>query len=113
MLYTSPSKAAHACMERVYYVYIMASRYRGTLYTGITSDILRRVAEHKRGQIEGFTATYGIKTLVWWEAHECPHQAIRREKRLKRWRRAWKFDLIEKRNPEWQDLTPRLMSDVG
>ena len=100
-------------MERVYYVYIMASRYRGTLYTGITSDILRRVAEHKRGQIESFTATYDIKTLVWWEAHECPHQAIRREKRLKRWRRAWKFDLIEKRNPDWQDLTPRLMSDVG
>ena len=99
-------------MEKIFFVYIMASRYRGTLYTGMTSDIVRRMAQHKSGDIKGFTQTYNVKTLVWWELHETAWSAIRREKRIKRWARAWKFDLIEQRNPQWKDLSPNLMNDV-
>jgi putative endonuclease len=99
-------------MEKIFFVYIMASRYRGTLYTGMTSDIVRRVGEHRCGLIKGFMETHNVKTLVWWEAHDTAWGAIRREKRIKRWARIWKFDLIERRNPEWSDLAPRLLNDV-
>lgn len=99
-------------MRRNYFVYILASRYRGTLYTGVTSDLVRRVVEHREGLIEGFTRPYGVKTLVHWELHDNPIDAINREKVLKRWRRAWKFRVMEERNPDWLDLTPSLMNDV-
>ena len=87
-----------------YFVYMLASRRGGTLYVGVTSDLVRRVAEHREGAIPGFTERYGVKRLVWYEAHDSIEAAIRREKRLKKWPRAWKVALIEKANPQWQDL---------
>jgi putative endonuclease len=92
-----------------YYVYILASRRNGTLYTGVTDDLARRVHEHRTGAVAGFTKRYGVKTLVYVEAHDDVVQAIAREKRIKRWRRAWKIALIEKENPEWRDLFDDLM----
>jgi len=86
------------------FVYMLASRRNGTLYTGTTSDIVRRVYEHKQGVVAGFTKRYGVKTLVYFEAYDDPERAIQREKTLKRWRRSWKIALIEQQNPEWQDL---------
>jgi putative endonuclease len=90
--------------ERPSYVYIMASRRNGTLYTGVTTDLLRRVHQHREGLIPGFTKLYGVKTLVWYELHSDVVQAIAREKTIKRWRRAWKLALIEALNPDWLDL---------
>jgi len=87
-----------------YFVYILASRHNGTLYVGVTSDVVRRVAEHREGATPGFTERYGVKRLVWYEAHDSIEAAIRREKRLKKWPRAWKVALIEETNPQWQDL---------
>jgi putative endonuclease len=89
---------------RQFYVYILANRRNGTLYTGITSDLARRVYEHKNDIREGFTALYGVHLLVWFEVHEGVSAAILRGKRIKKWRRAWKLELIEKDNPEWNDL---------
>lgn len=86
------------------YVYILASRRMGTLYVGVTNDIIRRAYEHKEGIIKGFTSDYGVTNLVWYEAFEHIDEAIAFEKRLKRWRRVWKIDLIEKMNPAWNDL---------
>jgi putative endonuclease len=86
------------------FVYLMASRRNGTLYTGVTTHLLRRVWEHREGVIAGFTKTYGVKTLVWFEQHASIHDAIAREKAIKRWRRAWKLALIERENPLWRDL---------
>ncbi len=88
-----------------YYVYIMASKRNGTLYIGVTNDIVRRVYEHKHGLNEGFTKRYSIKNLVYYETTNDIHEAILREKRLKKWNRAWKIELIEKQNPEWNDLS--------
>ena len=90
--------------ERRSYVYILASRRNGTLYTGVTTDLLRRVHEHREGAILGFTQRYGVETLVWYEAHGDVVEAIAREKTIKRWRRAWKLALIEAMNPDWLDL---------
>jgi len=90
--------------ERLFYVYIMASRAWGTLYIGVTSELLRRVFEHKEGRIEGFTKTYGVKTLVYFEEWGTAPEAIHREKRLKKWSRAWKISLIRTDNPDWKDL---------
>jgi putative endonuclease len=87
-----------------YFVYMLASRQGGTLYVGVTSDLIRRVAEHRGGAIPGFTERYGVKRLGWYEAHDSIEAAIRREKRLKKWPRAWKVALIETANPQWQDL---------
>jgi putative endonuclease len=87
-----------------HYVYILASRKNGTLYTGITNDIVRRVFEHREARVEGFTKRYSVKTLVYLELHSDPAAAIHREKTLKRWRRSWKVALIEERNPDWHDL---------
>ena len=87
-----------------YYVYIMASKKNGTLYVGVTNDAIRRVAEHKEGQTEGFTQRHEVKRLVYVEAHERAEDAIRREKTLKRWNRDWKIALIEQNNPQWEDL---------
>ena len=85
-------------------VYIMADRARGTLYIGVTSNLLRRVAEHRDGVLPGFTRTYGLKRLVWYEPFERITAAIQREKSLKRWPREWKINLIERENPDWRDL---------
>ena len=85
-------------------VYIMASGRNGTFYTGVTSELWNRVREHKHGRFEGFSKTYGCKTLVWYELHAEMIQAISREKVIKRWRRAWKLALIEAENSEWRDL---------
>ena len=87
-----------------YYVYIMASRPNGTLYIGMTNDLVRRVYEHKEGLADGFTKRHGVKTLVYFETHDRAEQAIQREKTLKRWLRDWKIALIEKENPYWDDL---------
>ena len=85
-------------------VYILASKRNGTLYIGVTSDLVKRVWEHKNHMVKGFTKRYGIQQLVWYELHENMASAIEREKRLKGWKRAWKLELIETVNPNWQDL---------
>lgn len=85
-------------------VYILTNKPRGTFYVGVTSDIAKRVWEHKSHAVEGFTERYGLHTLVHLEFHETMNDAIAREKKLKRWRRAWKFALVEKDNPDWLDL---------
>ena len=87
-----------------YYVYIMASAKNGTLYIGVTNDVIRRAAEHKEGRTEGFTQRHEVKRLVYVEAHEHAENAIQREKTLKRWNRDWKIALIERDNPQWEDL---------
>jgi putative endonuclease len=90
-------------------VYIMANRKNGTIYIGVTSDLLKRVWEHKKGVVPGFTKKYGCKLLVWYEAHDDLQEARRRELQMKEWNRAWKVRLIEEGNLEWQDLYPTLM----
>ncbi len=91
------------------HVYILASRRHGTLYTGVTNDLGRRVSEHRLGLIPGFTSEYGVKRLVFVEAHEDIRDAIVREKRIKKWRRDWKIELIECDNPMWDDLAVSLL----
>lgn len=93
----------------LYHVYLMASRRNGTLYAGVTNDLVRRVFEHKSDCVEGFTRQYGVHTLVWFESTESIEAAIAREKQLKNWRRAWKVALIEQSNPNWDDLYEGLM----
>lgn len=95
-------------MEK-YYIYILASRRNGTLYTGVTNDLARRAWEHKNDLVEGFTKRYRVHLLVWFEVAENPQAAIDREKQIKRWRRAWKLRLIEELNPEWRDLSEDLL----
>lgn len=87
-----------------YFVYLLASRRNGTLYCGVTNDLSRRVSEHRAGSAEGFTRRHDVTRLVWFEAHGDIKEAILREKRIKRWNRAWKIALIEAGNPEWRDL---------
>ena len=86
------------------WVYIMASKRNGTLYTGVTSDLQRRAYEHRSGEVKGFTSRYGCKTLVWYERHDNIVAAIEREKEIKKYRRGWKVELIEGFNPDWADL---------
>jgi putative endonuclease len=90
--------------ERIPTVYILASRKNGSLYTGVSSDLIKRLYEHRNGLIEGFTNDYGIKRPVWFEAHGTVESAIQREKRIKKWNRQWKINLIEAANPDWSDL---------
>jgi putative endonuclease len=97
-------------MRKAYYVYILASQRNGTLYIGVTNDIVRRAFEHREGLVPGFTKKYRIKTLVYFETFEDIGFAIEREKRLKKWNRAWKLELIEKLNPNWHDLYETLNS---
>ena len=85
-------------------VYMLASKRNGTLYIGVTSDLVKRAEEHRSNAVEGFTRRYGVHSLVWYELHEDMASAIRREKRMKEWPRRWKLEFIEKANPEWQDL---------
>jgi len=91
-------------MPKQFYVYILASKPNGTLYTGVTSNLIQRVWQHKHDVIQGFTRKYNVKTLVYYEVHENAESALTREKKIKRWRRAWKLGLIENSNPEWRDL---------
>ena len=91
-------------MERTFYVYILASQRYGTLYVGVTGDLSRRVFEHREKVIGGFSSKYSVTRLVWYELFPTAHEAITAEKRIKRWRRRWKLDLIEKLNPQWLDL---------
>lgn len=86
------------------YVYIMASKRNGTLYTGVTSDLIKRAYEHREGITPGFSKRYGCKCLVWFEKHDEVTPAIQREKSIKRYLRKWKLRLIEEKNPEWRDL---------
>ena len=91
-------------MAEVFYVCVLATRKDGPLYVGVTSDLHKRVFEHKTHAIPGFTARYNVDRLVYFEVFENPEAAIAREKQLKKWRRAWEIELIERDNPEWRDL---------
>ncbi len=92
----------------MYYVYLLASRKHGTLYVGFTRDLVRRVYEHKNDVIRGFTSRYRVHLLVWYECYDDPVNAITREKQIKNWKREWKVNLIERDNPNWEDLYPSI-----
>lgn len=93
----------------MFYVYILASRPNGTLYTGSTDDLLKRVVEHREKLRGGFTVRYDVSRLVWYKHHGTRDEAFRRERQIKEWRREWKLDLIERMNPAWDDLLPTLL----
>tara|TARA_R110002072_G_scaffold94703_1_gene209072 strand:- start:1322 stop:1633 length:312 start_codon:yes stop_codon:yes gene_type:complete len=95
-------------MKKQGYVYLLASKRNGTLYVGVTPDLIRRVHEHRQGETEGFTKRYGVKTLVYFEVTDDMESAIAREKAMKKWNRAWKIRHIERENPEWRDLYPEI-----
>jgi putative endonuclease len=90
-------------------VYIMANRKNGAIYIGVTSDLVKRVWEHREGVVAGFTREYGCKLLVWYEAYDDLQEARRRELQMKEWKRAWKIRLIEEKNLDWDDLWPTLL----
>lgn len=92
-----------------HHVYILASKRNGTLYVGLTSDLRGRVRAHKQKLVQGFTKKYGVDRLVWYETHDSKDEALLREKRIKKWHRAWKLELIEARNPFWEDLYESLI----
>jgi putative endonuclease len=92
----------------MFYVYLLASKPRGTLYVGSTSDLIRRVWEHKLKAVPGFTAKYGVDRLVWFEQHQTLEAGMTREQRIKGWKRRWKIQLIEQDNPGWIDLYPAI-----
>jgi putative endonuclease len=96
-----------------YYVYILANGLRGTIYIGVTNDLIRRVYEHRADAVSGFTRKHRIHRLVYYEIHDDIREAIAREKRMKRWARAWKIELIEKENANWDDLWPGLAAGGG
>jgi putative endonuclease len=96
-------------MTKLPAVYILTSRKYGTLYVGVTSDLIRRIWEHKNDSVESFTKRYGVHTLVWYEQHETMESAIDREKAIKEWKREWKVEMIERSNPEWNDLYASLL----
>jgi putative endonuclease len=91
-------------MDKASYVYILASGLNGTLYVGVTSDMIKRVWQHREGLVDGFSKQYGVKNLVWYEVHTEIAEAIRREKQIKKWDRRWKVELIQESNPRWRDL---------
>jgi putative endonuclease len=91
-------------MKKDFYVYIMASKRNGTLYVGVTSNLVKRAYEHRSGSADGFTKRYGVKELVYYEGHKNAAAAITREKQIKAWQRKWKLELIKKFNPTWNDL---------
>jgi putative endonuclease len=95
-------------ISRTYYVYILASRKNGTLYVGVTGELLYRVSQHKSGKIDGFTKKYLVNMLVYYEEYQYIEDAILREKQIKKWNRKWKIELIEKHNPVWIDLSLQL-----
>jgi putative endonuclease len=93
----------------VFYVYLLASRKQGTLYLGVTRDLVHRIYQHREKLTPGFTSRYDVRRLVWFEVYDDPINAIEREKEIKKWRRSWKIALIEKDNPEWKDLYPEIV----
>ena len=93
-------------------VYLLASQRNGTLYIGVTSNLIQRIWQHREGLAEGFTKKYEVKTLVWYEQHATMESAIAREKALKKWNRAWKLKLIEQTNPQWRDLWPEINGET-
>ena len=95
-------------MDRMPCVYLLASGPNGTLYLGVTSDLPRRIWEHKTGAVPGFSKRYGVTRLVWYEFHETMESAITREKQMKKWNRAWKARQIARRNPQWKDLAAEI-----
>jgi len=95
-------------MERQPCVYLLASKRNGTLYTGVTSNLQKRVWEHKSDLVAGFSSKYGVHTLVWYEVHSTMESAIQREKAIKNWKRVWKIKMLEEMNPGWRDLYPDL-----
>jgi putative endonuclease len=99
-------------LDMYYYVYILTNKPRGTLYTGFTSELIKRVGQHKSKTIEGFTKRYNLDKLVYFEVHEEALEGIRREKQIKHWKREFKFALIEKENPDWIDLYPCLLDSL-
>ena len=92
-------------------VYILANQPNGTLYIGVTSDLIKRVWQHREGLADGFTKKYGVKILVWYEQHETMESAIGKEKAMKKWLRKWKLETIEKSNPRWLDLWPEIIGE--
>jgi len=105
--YTAPMR------EHLYYVYILASRRNGTLYIGVSNDIMRRTWEHRNDLVEGFTRKYGVHRLVYYEIYDDINVAIAREKQLKGWNRAWKIKLIENNNSGWNDRYERLLGEIA
>jgi len=99
-------------MSRMYFVYILASRRNGTLYVGVTNNLVRRMFEHRNGCVDGFTRKYGVHRLVYYESTQDVLSAIHREKCLKRWKRKWKIQLIEKMNPDWRDLYNDILNPI-
>ena len=97
-------------MEKHFYVYILASDRNGTLYNGVTSNLIQRIWQHREKQVEGFSKKYNVEKLVWFEQHENAESAIAREKQIKKWNRDWKIRLIEETNPYWNDLYPSIVS---
>ena len=95
----------------LYYVYVLASKRNGTLYIGVTNDLIKRVAQHKNSEIEGFSKRYKVQQLVYFEDTSDINAALTREKQLKKWKRAWKLRLIEESNPEWRDLYPDIIGE--
>jgi putative endonuclease len=95
-------------LRKEFYIYILASRKNGALYTGVTATLPQRIWEHRTGAIEGFTKKYNIRLLVYFEPHDDANSAFAREKLVKRWRREWKIAVIERRNPDWEDLYPMI-----
>ncbi|MBF0102390.1 MAG: GIY-YIG nuclease family protein [Desulfobacterales bacterium] len=95
-------------MQKEFYVYILASKRNGTLYTGVTSNLLQRIYQHKHGTNSGFSAKYNVNILVYFEIHAEAESAITREKQIKKWNRKWKIELIEKNNPTWEDLYDKI-----
>jgi putative endonuclease len=98
-------------MVVAYYVYLLASKPRGTLYIGVTNDLVRRVYEHRTGAVPGFTKKYRVHCLVYYETHDDIEAAITREKQMKEWQRAWKIRVIETQNPDWMDLYPTIVGE--
>ena len=97
-------------MEKHFYVYILASDRNGTLYNGVTSNLIQRIWQHREKQVEGFSKKYAVQKLVWFEQHENAESAIAREKQIKKWNRDWKIRLIEETNPYWNDLYSSIVS---
>lgn len=96
--------------QKIYYVYIMASKRNGTLYIGVTSNLIKRVYEHRNNVTDGFTKEYSVHCLVYYETTSDVNSALLREKQMKKWKREWKINLIEKRNPQWKDLSAEYYS---
>ena len=109
IFFGKPSFFDHPSLAMSYWVYILASAPRGTLYVGVTNDLVRRTYEHREGLVEGFTRKYGVKRLVYFEAHDSVIAAIQREKNIKHWSRQWKINLIVRDNPNWNDLYDQIV----